>query len=343
MIKLQIEHYKLMTIDENECITELSDNQRISFQRSIMGLELRTISHRDTAIITYRGVRRTYLINNLSTKDEPEINDSRLLSRLFYFGDKAKSFCKEQNMLWLQDIEDCSQKTCEEIFARVGKLLASSNARDFRKKNDEFYRFFKDQSNEHLFCSTVCGNLCQIGRDYYLYFLHTACEDSYKEQSVLISTSTNIDRTKPFYSGDEWGHIIHYVIPKPFDDYAVASTGLKEVEKKLKKHSLPCYDGFKLYDESEYSIRGALFPSRILGVLDPSSDSFIVNPHLFTSSNVHRDIVNGLDIDQPEFEDKLKHQTNYKRGVESCSDGSFRVTKKSEGKLDPQFSHTIKS
>jgi len=318
----------LKTIDKDGKFQALTTDMRLSFCQSLNVLSDKSNPQGSSAIVTYRGVSRNNLLEKLSSSKSP-LDDAKLLNLLFYFGDKAKHFYKyndtqARSLRWLKGIEDCSPETCKEIFDRIRLFLNSPDLSiGYHRDNPSFCVYFKEDSNSQAFIDSIC-NLGQNARDYYLYFLHAAGRDWLNNQTVLVSTSSDIEIAKEFATKYGNGFIIYYIIPSPVHLFAITAHELTATEKLLGDLRLPCYRGVELFEEHEYSVRGGLFASRILGAQIIHGKAFVVNPHLFEATNSACNIIDGLKIDQSDFEDKLD-KTGYERGVATAFDGVYKT------------------
>jgi transposase-like protein len=322
------EECQVQTIqEESTSLDKLTDDQDQKYRRTLDALTGRTYCSCRRPLVTYRGVSRDHLVEKLS-KQGSHLSEVELLSLLFYFGDKAKHYYKIDNidarsLRWLSSIEDKSQSTCETIFKKIGKVLKNKRAeiKRFIERNHDFCEYFKSGSNSEGFGSAVSA-LGQDARDYYLYFLHSVGKIGLGDKSVLVSTSRSYDAASRFAGDANGRYVIYYIIPKPILNYAVSHLSMKILENKLNRRGLPIYNGDAIYpDQKEYCVRGALFPSHIFGVQVLDDSRFVVNPHLFSGNNNVCDMLNGLALDQSDFEGRLKN-TNYYRGVGTIFDGN---------------------
>lgn len=280
--------------------------------------------------IVYRGMSRQHIKRILSREDQP-IEEERLLSRLFFYGEKAKAFYhyteeKAQLLPWLKNIEDSSEETCQEIFKRINALLGQSDeCFDFYLQSPQFCEFFQKKENSCKFTSEVC-RLGPRARDYYLYFLHSY-NSKYLTETFLVSTSSSFEKAIEFASGGDHKLVIAYLIPAPIEMHAINAEAHSSSEEMLEARGLPIYNGAAHHpDEKEHAIRGALFANHIVGVFAIEAGCFYVNPHIFNEANCSSSILNGLIVEQNDFEAKIG-ETQYQRGVATFFEGSFRTVR----------------
>lgn len=264
--------------------------------------------------IAFRGLRKDYLTSRLA-KDSEAIQEPELLSRLFYFGDKAKHFAQENEMLdnskWLKTIDDTSQASNKEVFSKLKGLGTSKNSRviDFFKSNPNFFAFFADNKNKAMF-SDALAKLGQEARDYYLSVLHTAGKVGVSDKSLLVSTSEKYSVARRFA-----GRISDH----PFVLIAVVRSAARKqghLKQLLANQGLPTLPPTsQIFSEQvELSSRGGLLPHNILGVVKPRMRDIVINPHIFSDLNRKINLATDpLIIDQSEFEANVARKTNYTR------------------------------
>jgi hypothetical protein len=253
----------LLTLDQHDQFIDLSTDKRMVFGDNIKKLRQAHTNSPSSHLTVFRGCSRSNLLTKLAKEGESPISE-HLLSRLFYFGDKAKSFYMQTNADIIsqtlpEDIEDCSEETCRRIFDKINDAFSNNLTMKtvFTCESNQFRDYFLDLSNTAEFCATLCG-LGAKARDYYLYFLHTAGDAiGSTDQSVLVSTTKEYSMAKQF-GGD---YIIWYIIPQQIGDNAVSHFDTNGIERVLRDNKLPVYDGIALHpEEEEYSVRRAIFP-----------------------------------------------------------------------------------
>lgn len=298
---------RFRTIDPVDGYKDLTDEQLSILSTILLKLNRRTPPYVN---VLYRGINKKYLSERLKKEDD-EISESTLLKRLFYFGDKSKHYFQNNEFLkrskYLKDINDNSISSNREIFSKLNNLSHSKNPKiiEFVNQNQAFFSFFKDSKNKEVFADGVRKSGVKL-RDYYLTILHTAGKIGISEKSTLVSTSNNYGVAKSFpNSGADY--IIVYV-----------SRGNSSTRKddKVVNFGLPYLKNQKSIFPEQYEItlRGALFPHNMLGVIHPKDENMTVNPYIFSEENKNIDLSkNSLIIDQSTFEDDLKEMTTYTR------------------------------
>ncbi len=317
---------KLETIQVSTFLEPLTAPQTAMFKEIVTNLGVQADNTPDRKVsLVFRGDKLKNLANKLSTKGACLLDD-KIPALLFYFGDKARQYYKDddaaaKDLRWLTKIEDASEKTCSAIFENIQKVLAQPDFREPSRSDKDFTAYFS-ANNLSTFTSQLVND--HTARDYYLYFLHTA-QINLGDNSFLVSTSLSYDVALEFSGGLPHGCVIYYVVPEPLEKFAVSHLRMQKYEPTLIGRGLPTYKGKTPYpQECEVAIRGALFSCFILGLRILSGNRFIVNPHLFSNANAVDSILEGLKIDQSDFEDRL-NDTGYARGVGTRLDGNFHT------------------
>lgn len=282
--------------------------------------------------LTFRGDSDINLSYKLSSNRDL-LSEDLMFDLYFFFGEKAKHFYEVNddeivNSKWMKEIEDYSENTLDFIFDKIHRELKSKSKeiKEFKLAHPEFCDYFGGD-NKGRFISTL-SEIPKYGRDYYLYFLHTAGWIGISQISFLVSTSLSYDAATNFGTDGNKQYVTYYIIPEPFDDFAVSHLRAKKYEPFLKDKGLPLYSGKTIHPfEREVAVKAALFPHFILGVRDVTENRFIANPHLFSITNQARSIIHGLDIDQYGFTAKLNF-TNFKRGTETFLDGWYKTIRR---------------
>lgn len=321
---------RLQTISKFDDLQSLTTIEAERFWQTIKALRGRTDCFGRRPLVTYRGVSREHLVEKLSS-DTQQMTEAIMLSYLFYFGDKAKHFYKYNDsqamaLRWLKEIEDTSNSTNRKIFTKIAKVLNHSRNEvmsDFISSSPEFYRYFRTAINRNDFADVLC-ELGSAARDYYLCFLHTVGNIGLGNKSVLVSTTRSYEKAIEFAGDNDQSFVIWYVIPRTIDNYAVSARSLNRIKGRLAAKGLPVVKKALYPAQKEYCVKGALFPSHILGVHIPHASRFVVNPHLFSDNNNACDMIHGLKVNQQDFEERLK-LTSYHRGVGTYFDGHFRT------------------
>ena len=123
--------------------------------------------------IVFRGDKKARLEEKLFKKYE-ELKPGKLFDRLFYVGEKSKSYFqynvldeREQKAInskkersYLLDINDDSDYTFDFIFKKIQEIFSPNNiqspnirnaVKEFKENNENFYSFFCTESNKKLF------------------------------------------------------------------------------------------------------------------------------------------------------------------------------------------------
>ncbi|WP_208624153.1 hypothetical protein [Prosthecochloris sp. ZM] len=324
---------KIETIQDSTFLEVVTETQKRKLFESLQRIATcMKRPHPNHLTLTFRGDNSLNLTPKL-TSSSTVIQEHKLVSLLFYFGDKAKHFYEfedeeAKNSRWITRIEDHADGTAEVIFNKIKRLIKSKNERVVRfcARNPAFESYFKGNNKEHFV--KMLKEDKKYGRDYYLYLLHTAGKIGIGNKSLLVSTSRSYNIAELFAGEAETRYIIFYIIPSPIKYHAVSHTLKNSYEQSLKKNGLPIYEGASLYpDQNEVAIKGALFSHHILGMMVVGENRFIANPHLFKEGNSVDSFSTGLNFDQSNFEKDLCG-TGYKRGVGTFLDGYYHTVKR---------------
>lgn len=316
------------TIQKSSFLETLTKDQRTKLNCIVNRICYSLNSPKKRVTLVFRGDNFKHLASKLSSNPNG-IDQTKLFSLLFYFGDKAKHYYKHEDKKiaksrWIKNIEDQSMESSKVIFNKIKKVLKSKNkvVLNFKKSNTLFVEYFA-KKNIDSFATAIANN--NRLRDYYLFFLHVAGKIGVGEKSLLVSTSKCFDVARKFSGLQTTKFIIYYVIPHPINKFAVThfSIGLSNL---LKTEGLPSYNGKTLYPaQHEIAIKGALFSHNMLGVMVETENKdciFAANPHLFSPENRVESILDGLYFDQDSFEKNLE-KTGYYRGVGTFLDGEY--------------------
>lgn len=307
------------TIQPSTFLEALTPDQKIKLKETI---NLLAANSKSGSKVVFRGGGHKHLLPIL-TKESNSIDERKLISLLFYFGEKAKHYYKldneeAENSRWIKNIEDCSEVTIGTIYEKIKKVLR--NKRDviseFKNNAPDFSEFFLGD-NKDKFVELVKGR--EDLRDYYLFFLHTAGKVGVDEKTILVSTSTSPKVPLEFFNDGEDNYVICYVIPPRLEDHSISHLSvLSNILVKNYSNKLPVYEGRSLYENQyEIAVKGALFSHNMLGIMKHSKEEgeiFFPNPHLFAEENSSLDILTGLYFDQSFFEARLE-ETGCHRGV----------------------------
>jgi len=302
-----IENFKLSSIDLYEEKADVPPEQLDGIKTVIRESLCENIQGR----FIYRGVSKCHLLQHYTGS----MNDWKLCSRIFYFGEKARHFTHsiEDRKKWkgLKILNQSDRATTDQIFIKIGKITTSKNPvlLSFAEKTPDLFQYFNDPINKKDFHESlvICGVLA---RDYYLALLHTAGKYVTQDQSSSISTSISFDIARKFA-------IAHTADNRGFTIIAVNRENPLEVIRKqiieeLEQRGIPRINDPIFPAQLERTIKGGVFPHNILCVVCQHTDDIILNPHLFTPENIGVNILDQpLTIDQSDFDQKLKKLTYY--------------------------------
>lgn len=323
----------IIKLKENFCESEAeiseSENEIIfSLMQNIISPE-----RQNEYKLLYRGENKERMKSKLFNNSS-DFTESKLFERLFYFGDKAKSyFSYKRNRNYLKTISDINSSSFEYIFEELSKIFNdykdTATITDFKYDNKEFYDFFTEADNINLFVDNIMqsndNEKLQL-RDYYLYLLHTSEFWKLKKQTYFVSTSEK-DKIALNYAKYEednpTGIVLIYFIKSPFSNAGINLEIINDTIPLIKKNGLPQFSSNLYPGEMEFAVKAGLFPHRILAIYDTTDGKLIINPHIFLMDNPVESILNNgsIDINQSGFSTKIK-ETGYYRYV------SYFVNKK---------------
>ncbi|EPF7653866.1 hypothetical protein ACXLRA_004313 [Vibrio vulnificus] len=301
----------IVTVDEYGSFRELNEDE---IQKALALCFTIALDRSNRGRLLYRGVSKDYLSDRL-VKEHEEPIESTILTRLFFFGEKAahfrKSLKERQIREYLTDINDISESTCNKIFDLLNKLRKSKDPaiKVFLENHELFFNFFLDKTNKPEFYYMI-QKLGVEARDYYLGFLHTAGRIYGGERSVSISTSLSYDQAEYFSGKKEQDRYVIISVKRYLDRKNQLSPLLTKINE-LGIPTLP--QNSRIFEgQKEETLRSGIFPHDIIGVNCIHDDKFVINPHVFSDRNSMVNImISPLDIDQREFSRKLAKQTNY--------------------------------
>ena len=299
---------KYKTLSQNGELVDLNNSDKETIKKILDTLM-------SSNNVLYRGVNSEYLSDRFC-KNKSKFNESKVLVRLFYFGDKSQHFLNvSRNDIPpknLKTIEDCSVETGKYIFDKFKSLAKSKNPKIIRFiKNQPIFEYFNKKNNPNRIAfSKGINNGGQLVRDYYLAILPTAGRVSIANKSLHISTSTKYKVAREFSGSSEGSYVILFIERKNI------SLETKEYrDSLLKQNNLPLFnENLAIFEsQSEVSVRAGMYPHNILGVFNIKDKIFIANPHIFNSCNKNIDFCKtGLYINQFDFAVKIALETEYK-------------------------------
>lgn len=285
----------------------LNNNELLLFNRFL----LRFIQFTNQRVISpiYRGDN----INNLKFKLglSRETNDeaiSEMLDRLFMIGEKSRDY-------YSTALKYTGNFGINEINSHVAKIIFDNLNSALKNRNKKLERFFnlnrnfrdyfipKTKNKSEFINSFLALNSTDglFYRNYYLLLLHQLGSISYRENSHLVSSTTNIEVAREF-SGDNKSERIIIHSWKPTGKLLFRNSQIK----------LPRYSGTPYPQQHEVSILAGILPHFIYGLEVVDANKFYINPHLFKNTISDDLFLFGMDIDQSRFNEVL-NMTNYRR------------------------------
>lgn len=240
-------------------------------------------------------------------------SDDQFAERLFYYGDKAKSFWKFQcNRPY--GINEVSDKTFSLIFKEFYQILqkASVNTQTdkYIAKNSRWFAFFSNKSNQEIFLKTVKlynDSERLIIRNYYFSIIHQLNESNFNHSSVLISSTTNENEANKF-SGGSKGIKIFFWQPN-----------LKKNRPVFK--DLPIFNGNPYENQKEIPVFGVIFPNYIYKFTH-NGETYL-NPAIFKLTDFEIAMFNGLPVENKDIDSRRSDETKFKSTVTENPNGSL--------------------
>ena len=331
------EFSKMLSLDIYQNIIEIDYSQINIFDK--LYNELLNKNKKGELIITYRGDNENRL-KEIYFKSLEEFDKKEFLSRIFFYGSKAKYFFENSvntnSNVEISNINDTSDKLFISIFKEFNlifeKNINYSYLDNFIIENISFVKYFRNNENIEDFIRykrMVKNYINKIKlRDYYLYLLHNSEFRHLGSKSIFLSTTFNINKAIGFaninvISTINRGYVSIYFIPKPFYSFGVNQDILKDLFLHISKFPLPKYKSNFFPEEKEFAVKGALFPHFTIGIIDLKDNSFIINPYLFRNLGINDSYYkNGFNMDQPKWND-LIIGTNFKKFVTLSNNLTF--------------------
>lgn len=251
----------------------------------------------------YRGDSMENLCRKLNVSyNQKEIDIPTLLERLFMVGEKAQRFYTNDENFKINEAYDF---VFENIMNYFSTSLKNKNKHTiaFFDRNITLKEFFSNRSNKELFLEKISDATKQERiaiRNYYLTLLHQLASIGYKKKSHLVSTSKHYNIAEKF--GREV--ILHCWQP------------IQMERNIIKKYKLPAYSVGPYDYQKELSIIGGILPHFISGLEIIKTKEFYPNPNIFINEITNEHFLNGLEIDQSNFENII-NSTNYKITLET--------------------------
>ena len=280
----------------------------------------------------FRGQKKNELRKALIKKDET-FDECTLYNHLFYFGLKAKWYYSSSGPINYNKTHVVGMASEDELFDYVNAELKKIKNESFVTDNKDLLCFFNKSENRMVFTNIIKDN--PLFYRYYNFFLHTLGKRQTRPSSFLSSS-------KSYKKAEEFA-IDEYNTDKKEDSIVIASTlpkgkingehaqkafksmieGHNKIEKQLIQYKLPVFDGKWVYEQQqEIVLAYGMFPQHIWGVFDLTERKTIVNPYMFEPQNHNRQCLS-FNIDQTDFDERIKEETNYWNGFYCDSEGLY--------------------
>lgn len=176
------------------------------------------------------------------------------------------------------------------------------------KKKWDVDDYFQNESNKEDFLKKLLENQEYIY--YYQYYLHNVDSDYYQVNYVSSTENSKITLNE-----SEHDKVVFlFWIPHAFSMLRYDEVKFKIISNNLKVDKLPTFEKPYYPGEYEHVIRGCIFPSFILCVLDISENYVVFNPKIEDDYALWVEDGFDIDIDQINFRKILK-STNYNAGI----------------------------
>jgi hypothetical protein len=252
--------------------------------------------NRHRAIPIFRGESLDAVYHKLGV--DPQYGGLKQLSqRLFLFGDKARHYFSSDHFDKLGKtfaIDDCSPRVLSYVYDQIHRTIKEKHPAHnaFYEKNPSFRDYFLQKANKRDFTLRLEKLSIQkrlTARNYYLRLIHQFSTPEYRTQSHGLSTSKSYKTASTFAKG----LVLHAWDPALAQNYT------------LRKDGLPMYAGMP-YAEAEVTLMGGLLPHYIIGVELTKEKVFLVNPWLFNATVNEKLFIEGLPVDQRNFDNELR-------------------------------------
>lgn len=257
----------------------------------------------------YRGDSLKNLCEKLNVEynnGNPNVKD--IIDRLFMVGEKAVRYYTDNENFRIEDVDEYVFNKIMEYFKSSLKAK-NTNTIYFFERNKTLNEFFSDKNNKEIFLEIIRNadrNERMFIRNYYLTLLHQLAAINYKRKSHFVSTSKDYKIAEKFANYNSDGHTIILHCWQP----------IKKERQTIKKYNLPSYS-FGPYDyQKEFSVLGGILPHYISGLEIKASNDFYPNPNIFRQEITNETFLNGLEIDQRNFQNIIR-MTNYKTALET--------------------------
>ncbi|QQR97195.1 MAG: hypothetical protein IPK18_09930 [Sphingobacteriales bacterium] len=265
----------------------------------------------------HRGISKEESFNQLGL-DVRYNTLAQFKERLFFYGNKSKYFWNNEFLKssFEFEINEVSDKMFEFIFNSfkiVYKSPKNSNTEKYIQKNKVAFEYFSNDEMEKHFLSNIkkLDDTDKIYfRNYYLTILHQLGDLNFANKSLFLSSTTDLVQAHRFSKKDNL--IINFWI---------VNDNSREINKST---NLPLFAGKPYKQQKETSIFLCILPHYIYSFTYRNKEYF--NPHLAIKNEYDYDIIiiNGIDVNQKNFKNKLRNETNFKKGV-SLNAGVYKI------------------
>lgn len=302
MILITSEKNNFYSLTDEGNLQKLSDFQnKVKWFDAInkMSKLLETAHKNKEIIFLYRGENKTTFLGKTGTKCD--YSDHPFYDRFFIIGSKAKSYLENNDNKIIPIKQFDSDSKTKYIFKGLNRL-----SKNMFKNNDLSY--FQNENNLDEFRKNIYNISDNDHRltieNIFLAFIHTLSSDPNEidAYSALISSTRNVKVSKNFA---QKGYIIAFWLSKPIHNQAIDYCNIDNYNNLLARYNLPTINSVHFPDESEVTVFSAIFPHNIFYVYDISNNIQIFNPYII-ETNLDCIIKNGINVDQSNFNDKLK-------------------------------------
>lgn len=302
---------------------ELSREELLHFNEFLM--KQISLTHARHITPLYRGDNLENLHEKLGLEYNKEKPDyAELLKRLFMVGEKARHFYSGEyfNLINREGIliNDVNEVVFNYIFDNIHSSTKDKKprTRDFFNKNSAFKDFFFDKkNNKKIFSASALSSPIKdqfLFRNYYLTLLHQLNAINYRNDTHIVSTSSNYSVAGKFALGRSSGKriIIHCWIPT------------SNILRDLIKNNLPIYEGAPYKEQHEVSLLAGILPHFIIGLRIVEDKLFFINPSIFNNRITNSLFKYGIEINQTNFIEIIR-QTNYGAAFEMNEDEIWEI------------------
>lgn len=257
--------------------------------------------------ILYRGFSKEYVFQKFNL--DPNYNTlEQFGEKLFFFGEKSNNFLVGKKSIKF-GINDVSRNVFERIFDIFLHLSSENIPPDFYENNKNNFNYF-DVENKNEFLNKIeqLGEKCKISlRNHYLSILHQLDQNDFKDVSLFVSSSSEESIANNFALKS--GIVINFW---KWNNKTINNCNFV---------GFPYFKGVPFEGENEEPILGVIFPHYIYS-FECEGKSFI-NPNIPDIPNICDEddyeflLYTGFEIDQSNFDKKLKKMTSYQSYLEN--------------------------